>query len=152
MKPNLKVPDLRVWLGRLAHVLAGLVIGSTVGLYLDQRFPTEVPLLAGTRQGKVDDQEALRVLRENYYDSKLDYGKLQQGSIQGMVASLGDPYSVYRSPDEYRQAQSSLQGECICVGITTTFQSARPGVGSLVAGSPGAQAGVRAAGVILKID
>ena len=40
----------------------------------------------------------------------VDRKALIEGAIRGMIASLGDPYSAYLSPDEYRQSLQGLSG------------------------------------------
>ncbi|MDY6874462.1 MAG: hypothetical protein SVR81_11005, partial [Chloroflexota bacterium] len=70
------------------------------------------------------DQEALfapfwetwELLHENYVDQPLDDLALMRGAISGMLASLGDPHTSYMTPDEFQQANESLEGEYEGIG------------------------------------
>ena len=41
-----------------------------------------------------------------------------EGAIRGMIAALGDPFSAYLSPDEYRQSLQGLSGRFEGIGAT----------------------------------
>ena len=47
-------------------------------------------------------QDIMELLKRKYVDGISDETKLADGSVRGMVASLGDPNSLYMDPDEYR--------------------------------------------------
>src|SRR3989344_1023493 len=50
-------------------------------------------------------------LEGSYLDpQKLDAKKMVYGAIQGMVASLGDPYTLYLPPEDQKRTTESLQG------------------------------------------
>ena len=147
-------------LRRGALVLGALVVLLGVfsaGVYVDQTFPEDVPLLrTGAPRSQFDRgsvDQALRVIEANYYDGHLDYGKPSNGSVRGMVQSLGDPYSQYLDPSEYRQQQdqyaSRHQG---MIGITVNFTGGYPVVSSVLPQSPALQAGLMTDDVILRID
>lgn len=129
----------------------------TAGLYVDQSFPEYVPLLRfGTPpQGQVDraaTDQALKVIQAHYYDPKLDYGKLSAGTVKGMVQSLGDPYSDYLSPDEYRRQQDQYAGRHPgMIGIFVNYAAGYPVVGGVLPNSPALKAGLQTDDVILAI-
>jgi carboxyl-terminal processing protease len=147
-------------LRRTALVLGGLVVLLGVfsaGIYVDQTYPADVPLLRwGAPPGQLDrgaTDQALRVIQANYYDSHVDYGKLSNGSVRGMVQSLGDPYSQYLDPSEYRQQQDQYAGRHQgMIGISVNFAGGYPVVSGVLPSSPALKAGLETDDVILRID
>lgn len=74
------------------------------------------------------------------------------GAIQGMVASLGDPYTVFLPPKENKSANEDLQGEFGGVGISLGYsKDGQLAVVSPLAKTPAERAGLRAGDLILKI-
>jgi carboxyl-terminal processing protease len=92
-------------------------------------------------------------LSELYLDkNKIDNKKMEYGAIEGMVASLGDPYTVYLPPEENKSANEDLAGEFGGVGISLGYS--KDGVLAVMAPlakSPAERAGVKAGDLILKI-
>src|SRR5665213_1564413 len=92
------------------------VLGFVSGLYVDQAFPASpfVPYLAQHSVGRVNTtelQQAIQVIQANYVDKNLDATKLSQGTVQGLVAALSDPFSAYYNPAAFKKLQDSLQGQ-----------------------------------------
>ncbi len=147
----------RAWLPVLAVLILGLAAGGLAGAWADQAFPEYVPQLnsrqaSGTLDQKTIDQ-ATRIVRSHYYDSKVDYSKLSQGSVRGMIQALGDPYTTYLDPSQYRSQQDSFAGRHTgVIGIYVTFSNDYPAVSGLVPGSPAERAGLRTGDVIVSID
>lgn len=147
----------RAWLPALAILLLGLFTGGLAGAWADQAYPDYMPAL-GLRQarGHLDQQtldQALRIVQAHYYEPRLDTGRLSQGSVRGMVQALGDPYTTYLDPAQYRSQQDSFAGRHTgVIGIYLTFSSGYPAVSGLVPGSPAEKAGLRTGDVITSID
>src|SRR5437879_8501186 len=77
-----------------------LVVGFVAGVYVDQAYPEFVPYFGHRSVSKVDlseVQQATRLIQADYVDSKVNTTKLAQGSVQGLVSSLGDPFSLDRN-------------------------------------------------------
>src|SRR5690242_21691959 len=75
-----------------------LVLGFVAGVYVDQAYPEYVPYFGHRSVSKIDlteVQQAARVIQADYVDTNVNSSKLSQGSVQGLVSSLGDPYSIY---------------------------------------------------------
>jgi len=140
--------------------VAGLVLvllSFTGGVWADQNFPDIVPVLPGqSGPGQFDQasvNQAQRLLRTQYYNDKLDSGSLSQGSIRGMVQALGDPYSAYLDPAQYRQQQDSYSGRHAgLIGIYVDYQDGYPVITGLLPASPALKAGLKTGDVILAID
>jgi len=91
-------------------------------------------------------------LGQLYLDkSKIDDEKMTYGAIQGMVASLDDPYTMFLSPDENKSANDSLTGEFGGVGISLGYKDKNLAVMSPLTGTPADKAGLKAGDLILKI-
>ena len=94
----------------------------------------------------------------NTLDSKyVDTGKIDAqseiyGAISGMVESLDDPYSVFMTPDETEQFQSSLNGELQGIGAELTVEEGQLVVVSPLKDSPAEQAGVLPGDYIYMVD
>jgi len=134
-----------------------LLVVFTAGVYVDQNFPEYVPLLrtGAPPQGQVDRatmDQALRVIQAHYYDRRVDYGKLSAGTVKGMVQGLGDPYSTYLSPDEYRGQQDQYAGRHAgMIGIFVNYINGYPVIRGVLPNSPALRAGLLTDDVILSV-
>jgi carboxyl-terminal processing protease len=132
------------------------VIGFVSGLYVDQAFPGSpfVPYLAQHSVGRVDTtelQQAIQVIQANYVDRNLDATKLSHGTVQGLIAALGDPFSAYYDPAAFKKLQDSLQGQYSGVGIYLTFSAGYPVITGTLPDSPASKAGLQAGDQIVKV-
>lgn len=148
--------NLRASLFAAGALLIGIAAGAGGGLYADQRYPDSVPLLGlHSGRGQIDTagyEQAVRVLQAHYYEGRLDYRKLSQGSIKGLIDSLGDPYSRYLSPEQFKNEQQDLQGKHTgLIGVTVNFDGEYPVIASILPNSPAQKAGVEGGDVILTI-
>ncbi len=128
------------------------------GIYVDQGYPQYVPILRLGAQPRAQldratADQALRVIEANYYDPRVDYSKLSAGSVKGMVQALGDPYTQYLSPAEFRSQQDQYAGRHTgVIGITVTFKDGYPVVTGVLPSSPALKAGIEIGDVILRVD
>lgn len=92
-------------------------------------------------------------LYASYLDkSALSPAKMVYGAIQGMVSSLGDPYTVFLSPDEQKRSKEDLGGAFEGVGIQLGYKNGNLAVIAPLSGMPAEKAGVKAGDLILKIE
>jgi len=132
----------------------GLGFGFGLGVYTDQAFPDVLPYVAHHSAGKVDTtelQQAIRVIQADYVDGNVDPQKLSHGTVQGLVASLNDPFSAYYDPEQYKRLQQVYTGKYSGIGIYLTFSSAYPVITGTVPGSPAAKAGLQSGDQIVKV-
>ena len=111
------------------------------GVYTDQAFPDIVPYLAHSSSGRVDTSallQAIRVIQADYVDGNLDATKLSHGTVQGLIASLGDPFSAYYDPAQFKKLQDVYTGHYSGIGIYLSFSGAYPMITGTVPGSPAA--------------
>ena len=91
-------------------------------------------------------------LSSKYFDkTKLVPSELVYGAIQGMVAAVGDPYTVFLKPSENKIVQEDLNGSFEGVGIQIGFRAARLVVIAPLPGSPAEKTGIKAGDFILEI-
>ena len=108
------------------------------------------------KQSKVDFNLFWQVwdeLESKYLGRKdLNYGQMVNGAISGMVASLGDPYTVFLPPEENKETKDDLRGDFEGVGIQIAYnKEGRVSVVAPLSGTPADKAGLLAGDVIVKI-
>lgn len=87
-----------------------------------------------------------------YFDkTKLIPSEMVYGAIQGMVASLGDPYTVFLKPSENKIVREDLNGSFEGVGIQIGFRAARLAVIAPLIDSPAEKGGIKAGDFIIHI-
>lgn len=93
------------------------------------------------------------LVSKQYLDKKtIDPQKLYYGAISGMVASIGDPYTVFLPPDQQKNTKEELNGSFEGVGIELGFnKDKRLVVVSPLDGTPAFKAGVKPQDIIVKI-
>lgn len=77
---------------------------------------------------------------------------LIDGAIDGMVASLGDPHSIYMPPTMFRELRAHTEGSFGGIGVTMGFKDNIVKIISVLEGTPGEAAGLRAGDEILAVD
>src|SRR5216684_3815527 len=135
-------------------VLAVGLLGVGVGAYTDQAFPDVVPYFAHHSTGRVDTtalQQAIRLIEADYVDGNIDPKKLSHGTVQGLIASLGDPFSAYYDPAQFKKLQDVYTGHYSGIGIYLSFSGAYPMITGTVPGSPAAAAGLQGGDQIVKV-
>jgi len=131
------------------------LVAFTAGVYADQAYPDWIPYIAHHQVGRVDTSElnqAVRLIQAEYVDSNVDMTKLSHGTVSGLISSLGDPFSAYYDPAQYKRLQESYQGRYSGIGIYLTFTTTYPTITGTVPGSPAAGAGLQAGDQIVKVD
>lgn len=96
-------------------------------------------------------------LKTQYIDHEdLQEKDMLYGSIKGLVASTGDPYTVFLTPDENKKAKDDLNGAFEGVGIQLGYKEYlgqdRLAVITPLEGNPAIKAGVKAGDLIMEID
>ncbi len=91
-------------------------------------------------------------LSAKYFDkSKLVPAQMVYGAIQGMVASLGDPYTMYLPPTQNKVVNEDLSGSFEGVGIEIGYKNTHLAVVSPLPGSPAEKAGIKPGDYIVHI-
>ncbi|MGP0103457.1 MAG: S41 family peptidase [Solirubrobacteraceae bacterium] len=137
----------------LALVLPILLLAA--GLWLGGH-PEDLPgflrsAFVSSPQTQVVD-EAIERIADDYY-RPISTGKLDSASIGGLVASLGDRFSHYLSPSEYREFSAPPHFTGIGVAVDPQLAANR---GLLIErvfnSSPAARAGLRAGDLVVAVN
>lgn len=78
--------------------------------------------------------------------------KMIQGSIAGMMASLGDPYTTYFEPSANKQFKEDLSGQFDGIGVEIIQKNSMPTVVAPLSDSPAEKAGLKPNDTILTVD
>jgi carboxyl-terminal processing protease len=96
--------------------------------------------------------EVWQLLERDYIDQdKLEAEAMVHGAIQGMTASIGDPYTMYLPPDQNERSAEDLAGSFYGVGIELGYVDGILAAVAPLAGTPAEQAGVRAGDLIINV-
>jgi len=95
--------------------------------------------------------EALEEIEKNYI-GELDYEDIIEGAITGMVASLGDPFSTYITPENINLFQEEINGTFEGIGAEISVKDGQIIIVSPLEGSPAERAGVMAGDIIKQIN
>lgn len=91
---------------------------------------------------------------DKFYVDEVDKSKLEEGIYEGLVASLGDPYTNYISATDMETFLTDTQGSFSGIGIVVTVNKNENSivVVSPVSGTPAAKVGIQADDRIVKVD
>lgn len=94
------------------------------------------------------------LVSSHYLDKKaIDPTKMFYGAIAGMVAAIGDPYTVFLPPEAQKASKEELNGAFEGVGIQLGFKKDRRlTVIAPLEGTPAEKAGVKPQDLIVEID
>lgn len=96
--------------------------------------------------------ESWSYLQNDYLNSdSIDQAKMVDGATKGMVAALGDPYTMYLSPEENKRSGEDLAGAFYGVGIELGYKNNTLAVMAPLPGTPADLAGIKAGDLILKV-
>lgn len=95
--------------------------------------------------------DAWKVVGDKYV-KPVDDKERVYGAIAGMVASLGDPYSMYMKPSENARFNDDLNGNFEGIGAELVQKDGLITVVAPLEGSPAQKAGVMAGDIIVKIN
>lgn len=98
--------------------------------------------------------QTIQQIIDKMYLEEEDVKAVQEGVYKGMVAALGDPYSVYFTKEEYDAFQESYTGEYCGIGASL-LQNADTGLITIVKtfkGSPAQEAGLKTDDILYKVE
>ncbi|MFA6322681.1 MAG: S41 family peptidase [Candidatus Buchananbacteria bacterium] len=91
-------------------------------------------------------------VKSNYVKSDISDTQLFYGALEGMVASLGDPYTVFFNPDISKKFDEELSGSFEGIGAEIGRKNDQITVIAPLPGTPAEKAGLKAGDIILAID
>lgn len=139
-----------------AVVLAVLLVGFVIGTRHEQLLSIVGPVFGmRVETGELDDsslQDAYQTLKE-HYNGDINDAKLIEGAKHGMIAAVGDPYTVYLDKKETDEFNKELSGDIGGgIGAEVGVRSGQPTVIRTLPDNPAEKAGVHAGDVIVAIN
>ncbi|MEI6627235.1 MAG: S41 family peptidase, partial [bacterium] len=92
------------------------------------------------------------LVKSNYYQKNVPDTKLFYGALQGMVASLGDPYTVFMTPQESQDFKDSFNGSFEGIGAEISIKNNVLTIVTPLPDTPADKAKLRAGDIITKIN
>jgi carboxyl-terminal processing protease len=140
-------------MSRAVLALVSAVVALVAGLWLGGH-PDDLP--GPVRDTFVQEDRALRselvdTIEDNYY-KPVHEGKLEDASLKGIVASLGDPYSHYLTAKEARQFSEEVSGHFEGVGMNVEQNRRGLKVLRVFDGSPAKNASIHRGDFILAVN
>lgn len=109
--------------------------------------------------------EVRRAIGDNFVRTEVDDTELTYGAVRGMLRSLGDRFTRFLTPEEYKEFQVKNSGEFVGIGAridtkedyvggpqALPFGASRPYIVEPMAGGPAMKSGIQKGDVILEID
>ncbi len=93
----------------------------------------------------------VNLLDQNFY-KPVDRAKILEGGARGVVATLGDPYSIYMNPKEWQDFNIRTSGQYSGIGITIGAKDNKVQIAQPMKGTPAEEAGLKADDIIQKVD
>ncbi len=88
----------------------------------------------------------------DYYVDSLDERQLYQMAIDGMLDQLGDPYSVFLKPEDFRQLSEATTGNYSGLGIQIDVRDGWITVVAPLPETPAERAGIQTGDRIIELD
>jgi carboxyl-terminal processing protease len=153
----------------MAMVLVAVLAGGALfmsGFLVGQRNAEQPGTPATAQESFQPFWDTYDTIIKRFAGGTVDRDAMIRGAIKGMVDSLGDPYSAYLTPDEYRQGLQDLSGQFEGIGAEIGTHDAKGAtsdcstlgpdcqlvVVSPIEGSPSEKAGIKAGDVIVAVD
>ncbi|HEY6736733.1 MAG TPA: S41 family peptidase [Candidatus Saccharimonadia bacterium] len=125
-----------------AAFYAGDAMSGTVNL----------PGLTPTHKLDFSSLNSIYGLMQRNFDGKADDTKALDGAKAGLVASLGDPYTVYLTADEAHKLNDDLNGKLSGIGAEIGKKNNVITVVAPISGAPADKAGLKAGDIIATIN
>lgn len=91
------------------------------------------------------------ILKQKYVD-KVDENKLVEGAAKGIADGLGDPYTVYMTPEEYESFNINTEGTYEGIGLEVEMLNNKVTVVAPIEDTPSEKAGIKTGDVITGVD
>ncbi len=96
--------------------------------------------------------QTYELINSEYYGRPVDKQKLVNAAAQGMVSSLGDPYTSYLPPAQRQMAEDDLRGRFEGIGVYVEVKNKQFTVVSPIENSPAEKAGMKRGDVITAVN
>lgn len=161
---------------RSGYFLAGLATGAfailmlAAFIYLGVSVQKYVEALQDRAQNKqestessqelIDDEMTAKlatleaIIEKYYYQDDISKEDLEIGIYRGMMDAVGDPYTVYYTPEEIQELYEQTEGIYYGIGayVALDENTNRTKILSPIPGTPAEEAGLRADDVLYEVD
>ena len=93
-----------------------------------------------------------KLVRDRYYEQDIPETQLFYGALRGIVASLGDPHSVFFTPDDNEEFADELKGNFEGIGAEINVQNGQLIIVTPLPDTPAEKAGLKPKDLILSIN
>lgn len=135
----------------IAIFLAGVLVGGHPRATGITEMPESVRSFLLGSSGQDLTGQVLDVLEDEYYED-FDASTLESGGVEGLIEQLGDPFTIYLTPEDLEALRQRNNGTYFGVGLQVAQQGDRIEVTRVFEGSPSEQAGVRAGDFLVSVD
>jgi len=97
-------------------------------------------------------EEVFTTIQQHYIKPNADGVTLTEGAAAGMVSALGDQFSRYLTPAEYKANQTFLNGQFAGIGASVQQKADQIVIASVLPGTPAEKAGIHVGDVITAVD
>ena len=127
-------------------------LGSTNGIFAQKMTASQKEITTGSETANLEKVDQAYELILNRYVEKVDKNKLVEGAIQGMLATLKDPYSVYMDKETANQFSQTLESSFEGIGAEVGMEGTKIVIVAPFKNSPAEKAGLKPHDQILKVD
>jgi carboxyl-terminal processing protease len=135
----------------IAAVIAALAAGIYIGANPDTPIVGSLKGVVAPEKAEIYTNQVQNLIKDDYY-KKIPQPTLTNGSINGMIRSLKDPYSHYFDPEQNQAFEQAISGQYTGVGMAVNQDKRGLLVTLTYPGSPARQGGVLPGDVITKVD
>ncbi len=113
-----------------------------------------------TSQELIDDEMTAKlatleaIIEKYYYQDDISKEDLEIGIYRGMMDAVGDPYTVYYTPEEIQELYEQTEGIYYGIGayVALDENTNRTKILSPIPGTPAEEAGLRADDILYEVD
>ncbi|HSX41186.1 MAG TPA: S41 family peptidase [Candidatus Saccharimonadales bacterium] len=136
--------------GLIKFVLAIILVA--VGFTAGQASPKLIHLSSDPKTIDFENLNDIYDLLQRKFDGHIDEGKVMDGARAGLVASAGDPYTVYLDAKSAKDLDNQLKGQLSGIGAEVGIKNNKLTIISPIDGSPARTAGLAAGDVVARIN
>lgn len=141
---------------KLGKIILALILAvglSFAGFVVGLNQKLQVNNTSNQAEGHLQEMEMLKGLIDENFLFDYEEKDLYDGSLKGMFANLGDPYTQYYTKEEFSKLMESIDGRYKGIGVLV--QASKEGLIKVVQvfdDSPAKEAGMKAGDYITKVE